>query len=83
MIDQLTVSVVVQPKLWVDYKLKMKVPVDGKDPETRIETDEEFNDREEKALKSGAIAVRNIALEDKVWLMNWAMGGISELAAFR
>lgn len=79
LIDRITAYVVVQPPVWVDYKLKVSDP----GQESRIETDDEFNRREEAAAKAGAIAVREVDDEDKMFLLQWCVGGTSDLAGFR
>lgn len=81
LIDRLTVYVVTAPLLWVDYKLKVKDPA-AKDGE-RVETDEEFSKREEDATKNKLVAVRLVDLDDKMWLLGWAMGGQPDLKGFR
>jgi hypothetical protein len=78
MIDRLTAYVVTQPKVWIDYRLM--VDVDGV---KREENDEEFAKREAMATEQDAIAVRLIDLDDKVFLMQWAVGGSSDLTLFR
>lgn len=80
LMDKLTVYVVTQPKLWVDYKMMVDVPGSK---EQREETDDEFNKREELASKSKAVAVRRVKIDDKMFLLNWAVGGSGDLAPFR
>lgn len=70
MIDRLTAYIVTQPPVWVDYRLK-------------DESDDDWNVRQEAAAKIGAIAVRVIDLDDKMFLLNWAMGGSADLTSFR
>lgn len=80
-IDKLVVYIVVQPTLWVDYKMKIK-DNEAKDG-LRIETDDEFAHRQEIAAKTSATPVRRVRLEDKMELLNWVMGGVSNLKNFR
>lgn len=70
LMDRLAAFVIVQPPVWVDYQ--------GKD-----EPDGEWEARQAKAAEDGAYAVREIDIEDKTFLLNWAVGGSSDLAAFR
>lgn len=70
MVDRLVISVVTQPAVWIDYQLK-------------DETDEDFAERARKARVDEAIPVRAVDLDDKMFLVNWAVGGSSDLTAFR
>lgn len=79
LIDRLIAYVVTQPKVWVDYLVKVK-DATAKDGE-RIETDEEFAERQKEAERVGAIPARVIDLDDKMHLLEWAMGGVPDLKA--
>lgn len=81
LIDRLTAYVITQPVVWIDYKLKVK-DSSAKDGE-RIETDEEFNVRKAAAEAVDAVSVRVLDIDDKMWLMQWAMGGEADLKGFR
>jgi hypothetical protein len=70
MVDRLTAYVVVQPVVWVDYQLKN-------------EPDDEWNRRQEHAAKNEAVDVRAVDLDDKMFLLQWAVGGSADLTAFR
>jgi hypothetical protein len=70
LMDRLAVAVVIQPKVWIDYQL-----ID--------ETDAAFNKRKKAAADDHAIPVRLIELEDKSFLLQWAIGGSSDLKSFR
>jgi len=68
MVDRLTAYVVTQPLVWVDYQMT-------------DESDADWAKRE--ANESDRIPVRRIALEDKMFLMTWAVGGSADLERFR
>lgn len=70
LIDKLVAFIVTEPRVWIDYQ-------------TKDEDDEAFQRRLELAEASGAIGVRDIDLNDKVYLVNWAVGGSSDLESFR
>ena len=70
LIDRMVAGVVVQPPVWVDYQLK-------------DEPDEEWTKRQEKALEDEALAVRSIDLDDKMFLVEWSIGGSGDLTSFR
>lgn len=70
LIDKLTVGVVVQPLVWVDYQLEG-------------ESDEDWLKRKEQAEEDEAFPVRKVDLDDKMFLLNWAVGGTPDLKAFR
>lgn len=70
LVDRLVAGIVTQPLVWVDYQFA-------------LESDEAFAERTAKALKDEAIAVRDVDLDDKMFLMTWSIGGSSDLAAFR
>lgn len=70
MLDKLVAGIVVQPPVWIDYQVK-------------DETDEAWEARQAKAEADDAVAVREIDMDDKMFLMNWAVGGSADLAAFR
>lgn len=70
MVDRLVVFVVMEPAVWIDYQMK-------------DEPDEEWAERQRKAAEDDAIAVRDIDLDDKMFLVDWAVGGTSELTSFR
>lgn len=74
LMDRLTAYVVIQPAVWVDYKMK-----DGDE----VESDEDFAKRAAKAKADEAIPVRVVDDNDKMFLLNWAVGGSADLAAFR
>jgi hypothetical protein len=71
MMDKLVAYVVVQPPVWIDYKL------------TEDETDEAFAARQAEAEDEGRVGASIVDLDDKTFIMNWALGGSSDLAAFR
>lgn len=70
LIDKLVAYVVTQPKVWVNYKLLN-------------ESDEEFEKRRLAAEESDAVPVEYVELEDKIYLLNWAVGTSSDLTNFR
>lgn len=70
LVDRLAAYVVTEPKVWVDYQFK-------------DEAEEKFAERAKKAKEDGAIPVRAIDLDDKMFLLQWAVGGTSDLNAFR
>lgn len=70
LIDRLVAYVVTQPLVWIDYQLTG-------------ESDEDFAKREHEAERDEALAISEVDLEDRLYLMNWAVGGTSDLAAFR
>ena len=70
MMDRLAAHVIVQPPVWIDYQQEG-------------ESDEDFAKRSAEAQASGAYAIREVEIEDKMFLMNWAVGGSADLAAFR
>lgn len=70
LMDRLVVGVVTAPEVWIDYQMK-------------DEPDDDWNKRQEAAVKSGAVPVRAIEDEDKMFLMQWAVGGSSDLEQFR
>lgn len=70
LIDKLVAFVVTQPVVWIDYQL----------PD---ESDEAFAKREHEAERDEALGISEVDLEDRLYLMNWAVGGTSDLAAFR
>lgn len=70
LVDRMVVGVVAQPPVWIDYQ-------------TKDETEAEFADRAAKAEADEAVAVRDIDLEDKMFIVNWAMGGSRDLKSFR
>lgn len=70
LIDKLVVYVVTQPALWIDYQMK-------------DESDADFAKRQSEALANDSFAVREVDLDDKMFLINWAVGGSAELASFR
>lgn len=70
MMDRLAAYVVVAPPVWIDYQLK-------------DEPDAEWLARRIKAEEDGALAIREVDMDDKMFLLNWAVGGSSDLAAFR
>lgn len=70
LVDRLAAYVVTEPKVWVDYQFK-------------DEPDEGFEKRAKEAKEAGAIPVRAIDLDDKMFLLQWAVGGTSDLAEFR
>lgn len=70
LMDRLAAYVIVQPPVWVDYQLM-------------DEPDEAWAKREAEAEESGALAIREVDIDDKMFLLNWAVGGSSDLAAFR
>jgi hypothetical protein len=70
LMDRLAVYVIVQPPAWIDYQ--------GKD-----ETDEAWEARKAQAESEEMYPVRQIDLDDKMFLLNWAVGGSSDLAGFR
>lgn len=70
LVDKLTAYVVIQPALWVDYQTK------GEDAKA-------WEGRQKAAREVGAIAVRDVDLFDKMFIMQWAMGGSADLESFR
>lgn len=70
LVDKIVVAAVSQPPVWVDYQ--------GAD-----ETDADFAIRQRRAEADEAVAVRDIDLDDKVFIVNWAVGGSSDLKSFR
>lgn len=70
LLDRLVAHIVVQPPVWIDYQ--------GKD-----EPDEEWEARQDKAKEDGAYAVREVDIEDRMFLLNWSIGGSADLTAFR
>lgn len=70
MIDRLVAAVVAQPALWAD----------SKGPK---ETDAAYAARAAEAERDGAIPCSNVDLEDRIFIMNWAVGGSADLAEFR
>lgn len=70
MVDRLAAYVVTQPLVWVDYQLTG-------------EADVAYAERVEQAAKDEAIPVRAVDLEDKMYLLQWAIGGTSDLSSFR
>jgi hypothetical protein len=70
LMDSITAYCITTPSVWIDYQ-------------TKDETEDEFNIRSEQAAKDGSVAVREIDLDDKMFILSWAMGGTSDLAAFR
>lgn len=70
MIDKLVAYVVVMPPVWVDYQMKG-------------ETDAEFAARAAKAEEDEAVAVTDVDLDDKMFLMNWSVGGSADVTTFR
>lgn len=69
MIDRLTAYAITQPAVWIDYQLTN-------------ESDEDWAKRQ-KEKPAGAVAVRAVDLQDKMFLITWAVGGSSDLEAFR
>lgn len=67
MIDKLVAYTVTQPSVWIDYQMIG-------------ESDLDWAKRQEEP---GQVGVRDIDLEDKLFLMQWAVGGSNDLAAFR
>jgi hypothetical protein len=70
MLDRVVAGIVIQPPVWIDYQI-------DKEP------DSEWEKRQVQAEESGAVAVRAVDLDDKLFLIQWAVGGSSDLAAFR
>lgn len=70
LIDRLAAYVVTEPAVWIDYQLKN-------------ESDEDWAKRQAKAEADEAIAISDVDLEDRIFLVNWAVGGSNDLAAFR
>lgn len=70
LVDRVVVGIVTQPIVWIDYQQK-------------DESDEAWEKRQAKAQEDEAVAVRDIDLDDKMFLLNWAVGGTSDLKAFR
>jgi len=70
MVDRLVAGVVTQPKVWVDYQLKDEI-------------DEDYAKRVKRAAEDEAIPVRAVDLDDKMFILQWAIGGSSDLAVFR
>lgn len=70
LIDRMIAGVVVTPAVWVDYQMK-------------DEPDKEWTKRQEKALEDEAVPVRQIDLDDKMFLVEWAVGGSPDITSFR
>jgi hypothetical protein len=68
MIDRLVAYAITQPPVWVDYQLTN-------------ESDDDWAKRQEK--EGDRLAVRMIELEDKLFIMQWAVGGSADLETFR
>lgn len=72
MIDRLVAYSITQPAVWIDYQLT------GEDDEAWAK-----RQAEAEAMEETPVAVRDIDLADKMFLLTWAVGGSSDLAAFR
>ena len=70
LIDALVVEVVVQPALYNPH------PLEG-------ETEEATQRRVGQEILEGKISTEAIDLVDKIFIMNWAVGGSGDLEAFR
>lgn len=70
LMDRLAAHVIVEPAVWIDYQAE-------------DEPDEAFAKRKAEAEAEERFPVREIDMDDKVFLLNWAVGGSSDLAAFR
>lgn len=68
--DRIAAYCIMEPVVWIDYQLK-------------DESDEDWDKRQAKATEDEALAVREIDLDDKMYVLNWAVGGVADLAAFR
>lgn len=70
LVDRVVTGIVVQPPVWIDYQVK-------------DESDEDFAKRAAKAEVDEAEAIREVDLEDKMFLLEWSVGGANDLKAFR
>ena len=68
LIDRLAAHTITQPEVWIDYQLTN-------------ESDEDWEARQARELHRVPITV--VGLDDKVFLMQWAVGGAADLKAFR
>lgn len=69
MIDRLVAYAITEPAVWIDYQLT------GEDDEVWAKRQEEHAE--------DAVAVRDIDLADKMFILTWSVGGSSDLASFR
>lgn len=70
LVDRLVVAVVVQPALYDPHLQKG-------------ETEEKREKRIAEAILEGKLSVEQVDLVDKMFLMNWAVGGSADLESFR
>lgn len=68
MVDRLAAYVITQPPCWVDYKMT-------------DESDEDWAQRQQD--EGDRLAIRRVSLDDKMFLMTWAVGGSADLERFR
>lgn len=68
LIDRLVVHVVNQPRCWIDYQMIG-------------ESAEDFAKRQ--AAAGDAVPIRDVDLGDKLFIVQWAVGGSADLKAFR
>lgn len=77
MMDGISHYVIVQPATWIDYKVKDASQEDG------LETDASFEKRAAEAEEKDLFPIREVDMDDKMFLLNWAVGGSSNLEEFR
>jgi len=70
LVDKLTAYTVVQPAIWVDYRFKG-------------ESDVDWNARQQDAEARRATKVSDVDIVDRLFIMQWAVGGSDDLKAFR
>lgn len=70
MIDRLAAYIITAPVVWCDFQLPK-------------ESDEDFETRKAKAIQDEAVPTSAIDDNDKIFVMNFAVGGSADLTAFR
>lgn len=94
LMDRLTVYVINEPKVWLDYPLKEELGDDGEPGPAWVARENEWKKAKEAYDAAEAteedhdvppppIAVREVEIDDKMYLLQWAVGGSADLKAFR